>query len=59
MQSDAGAHLVCALNLVPESRSVAHEVRAYGRQFSLATYARESHSTATFPLSAPRPCGCG
>ena len=54
MQSDVGAHLVCARNLVPESISGAHEVRPYGRQFSFATYERESHSTASFRLTRRR-----
>ena len=48
MQFDLGAHLVCALKLVPESKSGAHEVRPYGKQFSFAAYARESHATASF-----------
>ena len=51
MQSDVGAHLVCALNPVQESDSGAHEVRPYGEQFSFAPYERESHSTASFRLS--------
>ena len=55
MQPDVGAHLVCALNLVPETNSGAHEVRPYGNQFSFATYAQESHSNriVSAELSAP------
>ena len=45
MQSDVGAHLVCALHLVAESNAGAHEVRPYGKP-----YARESHSTASLRL---------
>ena len=51
--SDGGAHLVCVLNLVPESTAGAHEVRPYGNQFGFATYARESHSTATLRFRRP------
>jgi len=51
MQSDGGAHLVCARNLVSESTPGAHEVRPYGKPFSFAIYARASDSTASFRLS--------
>ena len=54
MQSDGGARLVRALNLVPESTSGAHEVRPYAKPFSFATFARESHSTASFRLKEER-----
>ena len=52
MQPYVGAHLVCALNLVSEITSGAHEVRPYGKQFSFATEERESPSTASFRLRA-------
>ena len=50
LQSDGGAHLVCALNLGSESTAGAHEVRPYGRPFGFATYEWESHSTASFRM---------
>ena len=40
MQFDVGRTFLCALNLVPESTSGAHEVRPYGKQFSFAIYER-------------------
>ena len=35
-----------------ETNPGAHEVRPYGNQFGFATHERESHSTASFRLSA-------
>jgi len=40
MQSDVGAHLVCALHLVSEGNSGAREVRPYG-EHSVARLTRE------------------
>ena len=46
---------MCALNLVSETTSSAHAVRAYGKPFSFATYEGVSHSTASFRLRIQKP----
>ena len=57
MQSDVGAHLVCALNLVSEGNSGAHEVRPYGEQFGFATYERGIAFNCIVPAQQGAPEG--